>query len=152
MIALLLYFAELSFSSLLSSFLSLSSILLFLFLLLLVVIGFTPSSILCCMATHTPPSSTTSDSWDGQRIEFDRDNFGPPEILPEELTYHTKIGGGCFGSVFRGECRGKEVAIKKLFRQDLSEKALNDFKKEVEICRYLFDHCRSARASERMRE
>jgi len=56
--------------------------------------------------------------------------------LPEELTYIEKIGGGCFGSVFKGECRGKEVAIKKLFRQDLSDKALNDFKKEVEICRY----------------
>ena len=30
-------------------------------------------------------------------------------------------------------CRGKEVAVKKLFKQDLDEKALIDFKKEVEI-------------------
>jgi len=53
-----------------------------------------------------------------------------------ELTYISKIGQGCFGNVFRGECRGKEVAIKKLFRQDLTDKALRDFKREVEICRY----------------
>ena len=30
-------------------------------------------------------------------------------------------------------CRGKEVAIKKLFKQDLDDKSLADFKKEVEI-------------------
>lgn len=69
----------------------------------------------------------------GRGIEF-AENFGPPEVHPEEITYHEKVGGGCFGSVFKGECRGKEVAIKKLFRQDLTEKALNDFRKEVEIC------------------
>lgn len=50
-----------------------------------------------------------------------------------EIEYKEKIGGGCFGSVFRGNCRGKEVAIKKLFKQDLDEKSLSDFKKEVEI-------------------
>lgn len=30
-------------------------------------------------------------------------------------------------------CRGKEVAVKKLFKQDLDEKSLMDFRKEVEI-------------------
>jgi len=30
-------------------------------------------------------------------------------------------------------CRGKEVAVKKLFQQNLSEKTINSFKKEVEI-------------------
>ena len=60
---------------------------------------------------------------------------GPPDISADEIEYQEKIGGGCFGHVFRGTCRGKEVAIKKLFKQDLDEKTLLDFKKEVEIMR-----------------
>merc|ERR1712137_1149231 len=62
------------------------------------------------------------------------DLFGPPDINPNELTYIKKIGGGCFGSVYEGECRGILVAIKKLFKQDLSQKALSEFKQEVEVC------------------
>ena len=58
---------------------------------------------------------------------------GPPDILAEELEYKEKIGGGCFGNVYNGTCRGKDVAIKKLFKQELDEKLLADFKKEVEI-------------------
>ena len=56
------------------------------------------------------------------------------EIAPEEIVYGQKIGGGCFGTVYKGKCRGKDVAVKKLFRQDMNEKTLRDFKKEVEIC------------------
>jgi hypothetical protein len=56
--------------------------------------------------------------------------------LPEELKYFHKVGGGCFGNVFLGECRGIKVAIKKLFKQDLNSNSLNEFKKEVEFCRY----------------
>lgn len=44
-----------------------------------------------------------------------------------------KLGAGQFGAVYRGTCRGKEVAIKKLFKQDLAPETLADFKKEVEI-------------------
>mmetsp|Transcript_51753 Transcript_51753/g.129911 ORF Transcript_51753/g.129911 Transcript_51753/m.129911 type:complete len:515 (-) Transcript_51753:971-2515(-) len=67
-------------------------------------------------------------------VEFSAEACGPPEILPEEIEYFEKIGGGCFGHVYRGKCRGKEVAVKRLFKQDLNEKSLADFKREVEIC------------------
>eukprot|EP01095_Lingulamoeba_sp_RSL-Kostka_P018132 TRINITY_DN97_c0_g1_i1.p1 TRINITY_DN97_c0_g1~~TRINITY_DN97_c0_g1_i1.p1 ORF type:complete len:523 (+),score=211.21 TRINITY_DN97_c0_g1_i1:57-1625(+) len=67
-------------------------------------------------------------------VSFDSSDFGPPEISPEELTYEEKIGGGCFGNVYKGKCRGVEVAIKKLFKQDLNEKAITEFKREVEFC------------------
>jgi len=68
----------------------------------------------------------------GAALEFN--SKGPPEIAPHEIDYFEKIGVGCFGHVYRGKCRGKEVAVKKLFRQDLDEKVLMDFKKEIEIC------------------
>lgn len=38
----------------------------------------------------------------------------------------------CFvGEVWRGTCRGQEVAIKKLHKQTLDAKTLGDFRKEV---------------------
>src|SRR3989338_4013217 len=69
-----------------------------------------------------------------RRLKVQLENNGPPEIQPEELIFFEKIGGGCYGEVFRGECRGKEVAIKKLFKQDLKPENIAEFKKEVEIC------------------
>eukprot|EP01104_Vermistella_antarctica_P008500 TRINITY_DN212_c0_g1_i1.p1 TRINITY_DN212_c0_g1~~TRINITY_DN212_c0_g1_i1.p1 ORF type:complete len:524 (+),score=140.72 TRINITY_DN212_c0_g1_i1:197-1768(+) len=67
-------------------------------------------------------------------IKFSPESTGPPEIQAHEIVYQEKIGGGCFGHVYTGKCRGNQVAVKKLFRQDLNEKTLTNFKKEVEIC------------------
>lgn len=58
---------------------------------------------------------------------------GPPEIEASEISLGKKLGQGQFGAVYRGVCRGKEVAIKLLFRQDLDDAVLGKFKKEVEI-------------------
>lgn len=35
-----------------------------------------------------------------------------PEVRLEEIECREKIGGGCFGQVFKGRCRGYDVAIK----------------------------------------
>lgn len=56
-----------------------------------------------------------------------------PEIGANECTWGEKIGGGCFGSVFAGGCRGVNVAIKKLTKTDLDPKTLEEFRKEVDI-------------------
>jgi len=80
----------------------------------------------------TRPSSMVSETTG--RVEFDRNNFGPPDIAPHELKYIKKIGEGCFGNVFLGEVRGVKVAIKKLFKQDLGDESLRVFKREVELC------------------
>jgi serine/threonine protein kinase len=44
-----------------------------------------------------------------------------------------KLGSGSFGTVFRGMCRGKEVAIKVLRQQSLDDKAVAEFKRECKI-------------------
>jgi len=56
-----------------------------------------------------------------------------PEIRSEEIEIGDKFGGGCFGSVYKGKCRGATVAIKQLHKQDLDSKILEDFRKEVDI-------------------
>jgi len=56
-----------------------------------------------------------------------------PEIRAEEIILGEKIGSGCFGSVYRGKCRGFNVAIKQLLKQNLEQKTLEDFRKEVDI-------------------
>ena len=50
--------------------------------------------------------------------------------------------GGCYGKVYRGRCRGKEVAIKKFHKQDFNDSVIREFQKEVdnwiEKMRYAF--------------
>jgi len=102
-----------------------------LFLPSLDAVGDTPPSAVAS-ATTTPSTSQAASpkkESDGPHII----HSGPPEIQPQEIKYLEKIGGGCFGEVYRGKCRGIEVAVKRLNRQDLDPKTLADFKKEVEI-------------------
>lgn len=60
-------------------------------------------------------------------------NDRAPEIKFEEIEIMEKIGGGCFGSVYKGKCRGQIVAVKQLHKQNLDSKTLEDFRKEVDI-------------------
>jgi hypothetical protein len=66
------------------------------------------------------------------------ERFGPPEIHPYEIDTLEVIGTGSFGKVYRGKCRGKEVAIKVLHKPITDEKALAAFKKEVGIMSTIF--------------
>ena len=58
--------------------------------------------------------------------------FGHPQIKPEEITYDLKdkIGEGCFGSVYRGSCRGCQVAVKVPHRTVLNP---GQFIREVKV-------------------
>lgn len=54
-------------------------------------------------------------------------------IQPNELKCGQQIGEGCFGVVWKGTCRGQEVAIKKLHVTEFENATLEEFKKEVSI-------------------
>eukprot|EP00026_Physarum_polycephalum_P006054 Phypoly_transcript_06094.p1 GENE.Phypoly_transcript_06094~~Phypoly_transcript_06094.p1 ORF type:complete len:553 (+),score=87.18 Phypoly_transcript_06094:159-1817(+) len=62
--------------------------------------------------------------------------FGPPQILPQDIVYdhiHDLIGDGQYGSVYKGRCRGLEVAVKTPHKQNLTEAQLTSFRHEVEM-------------------
>eukprot|EP01125_Pyxidicula_operculata_P000455 TRINITY_DN10484_c0_g1_i1.p1 TRINITY_DN10484_c0_g1~~TRINITY_DN10484_c0_g1_i1.p1 ORF type:complete len:491 (+),score=105.96 TRINITY_DN10484_c0_g1_i1:110-1582(+) len=56
-----------------------------------------------------------------------------PEISPTEIEKTEVIGSGSFGKVYRGKCRGQNVAIKILLKQHISDEDLATFKREVAI-------------------
>ena len=63
-------------------------------------------------------------------------NYVIIELRAEEIKYLETIGVGGFGTVFRGICRNSQVAIKKIFKQNLSSKDIDDFKREIEVARF----------------
>eukprot|EP01125_Pyxidicula_operculata_P003564 TRINITY_DN1461_c1_g2_i6.p1 TRINITY_DN1461_c1_g2~~TRINITY_DN1461_c1_g2_i6.p1 ORF type:complete len:204 (-),score=26.12 TRINITY_DN1461_c1_g2_i6:260-871(-) len=69
-----------------------------------------------------PGSSTKSTNSD---INF-------PEIIKTEVKLHEELGRGACGKVYRGICRGKEVAVKVL-NNKLGKNDLDKFKDEVSI-------------------
>jgi serine/threonine protein kinase len=66
-------------------------------------------------------------------LKIPEETLGPPEIDPNEIEIDHILGDGSFGTVYKGHCRQKAVAIKQLIKQDLSEKELEDFRREIEI-------------------
>lgn len=68
----------------------------------------------------------------------ERRSTGPPEIGPREVERGAVLGDGSFGTVYKGKCREKDVAVKVLHKQDLDAKTLDAFRKEVEIMSKIF--------------
>eukprot|EP01123_Difflugia_compressa_P008793 TRINITY_DN272_c0_g1_i2.p1 TRINITY_DN272_c0_g1~~TRINITY_DN272_c0_g1_i2.p1 ORF type:complete len:528 (-),score=105.30 TRINITY_DN272_c0_g1_i2:120-1703(-) len=56
-----------------------------------------------------------------------------PEIRREEIEEQELVGSGQYGDVYKGKCRGLDVAIKILKNKFGTDEQLNSFKREVSI-------------------
>eukprot|EP01126_Amoeba_proteus_P040016 TRINITY_DN4246_c0_g1_i10.p1 TRINITY_DN4246_c0_g1~~TRINITY_DN4246_c0_g1_i10.p1 ORF type:complete len:519 (+),score=93.58 TRINITY_DN4246_c0_g1_i10:80-1636(+) len=79
---------------------------------------------------HPVVRGTLRDSQDA----FDSE---APHILPHEIVKGQELAQGSFGTVYRGRCRGQEVAIKELNNDALDGDNLEAFRKEVAIMSHL---------------
>ena len=66
----------------------------------------------------------------GTHKEMAFSQFGPPQIGIEEITIGESIGSGCFGGVYKGFCRGINVAVKIPHRGVVNP---SQFRKEVNV-------------------
>jgi hypothetical protein len=58
-------------------------------------------------------------------------------IEPGELFLQREIGKGNFGVVWKGKCRGVDVAIKKLHAESFDPNTMEEIKKEVALMTYI---------------
>jgi len=62
---------------------------------------------------------------------------GWTEIPEHELRLGSKIGGGAFKTVYRGEWRGTPVAIGSLISENASQADIDDLRKELQLLQSL---------------
>jgi serine/threonine protein kinase len=67
-----------------------------------------------------------------------RKEFGAYEIGPGEIEVFELIGRGGYADVFRGRCRGEEVAVKVLHNKSLAADTRTEFMAEVKIMSQLY--------------
>ncbi|KAK9059280.1 hypothetical protein SSX86_021899 [Deinandra increscens subsp. villosa] len=74
-----------------------------------------------------------------KELELENDLNSPVdcEIRWEDLIFKEEIGHGSFARVYRGIWNGSDVAVKVHFGNQYSEKALQDYNKEIDIMKRL---------------
>lgn len=95
------------------------------------------SSFLNPLESGSLPSSLPDESTMLSRHASGQGGQESWEIDFHELQFGPRIGRGAYGEVFRGLYRETEVAIKLFLEQDLSQKVIDGFKREVAILRTL---------------
>ncbi|KAI3691761.1 hypothetical protein L6452_31563 [Arctium lappa] len=70
-------------------------------------------------------------------LENDLNFVSDCEIRWEDIVFKEEIGHGSFARVYRGIWNGSDVAVKVYFGNQYSEKALQDYNKEIDIMKRL---------------
>jgi len=96
-------------------------------------------------STGSNSDTGTDDSFSGESGDGDdASDWRQPrykEIIYSELTFLEKIGSGAFGTVWRGEWRGGQVAIKILHDSDVfNRRVLKEFRREAETMHVVGNH------------
>ena len=68
-----------------------------------------------------------------KQLEAFVDGLETWDLNPADIKLGKELGRGAYGTVFAATLRGQNVAVKKLNSQNIDDKKLADFKKEVEI-------------------
>ncbi len=58
------------------------------------------------------------------------------EIDYSDVHLEKELGRGAFGVVYRGKWRFQDVAVKLLLNQKMTEKEMEEFRKEIELMMY----------------
>lgn len=81
-------------------------------------------------------STLAQDSSVNARAQYKKGNQHP-EILPAEIELGEKLGEGSFSQVFKGKCRGQEVAV-KIFNIQNDDGELDNIRKEIQVMSQIF--------------
>lgn len=84
-----------------------------------------------------PPHIDENETLMKAGVEFRKD-FGAYEISSNEIATFELIGRGGHADVFRGRCRGQEVAVKVLQAQNIPENVRREFMSEVLFRAFVF--------------
>jgi serine/threonine protein kinase len=86
----------------------------------------------------TASSADSEEAKLAQLAQNFRKEFGAYEIGPNEIEVFELIGRGGYADVFRGRCRGEEVAVKVLHNKSLAADTRTEFMAEVKIMSQLY--------------
>eukprot|EP00005_Dracoamoeba_jomungandri_P009101 CAMPEP_0174267682 /NCGR_PEP_ID=MMETSP0439-20130205/34525_1 /TAXON_ID=0 /ORGANISM="Stereomyxa ramosa, Strain Chinc5" /LENGTH=289 /DNA_ID=CAMNT_0015355315 /DNA_START=13 /DNA_END=879 /DNA_ORIENTATION=- len=86
-----------------------------------------------CLNCGSPLALEASNSSSSSMERLIEETAGSLDIKHSEIEKGPKLGEGAYGVVYKGKCRGFDVAIKVLHNQSLTQKVLDELRNELSI-------------------